>query len=278
MVAVDMINDFHKKDKVENKGQEKGINKKEKEEDLDKELMVRKLRSTPEKSTTGAKSVEDSVEVKTSSLEDENNVLCEHPKFKNGCEARLKWKKGIIPEDCSIEEYNDKIGNKFFKRAVIQLDDSTRNTCLEIDVLENEENAWNEKVENIYIFVRDGKIMKIGGTRTGMKARWNSYLCGHCVRERKKLNGIAYPGKMSVTNAYLYHTIEDDILSNNSLWEIWCWKLPKISLITEILDEKIDLVPQVYHIYESKCMNKFKSITDHIPQFSKNCDPNYKNK
>ena len=71
MVTADMINDFHKKDKVENKGQEKGINKKEKEEDLDKELMVRKLRSTPEKSTTGAKSVEDSVEVKTSSLEDE---------------------------------------------------------------------------------------------------------------------------------------------------------------------------------------------------------------
>jgi len=36
---IDMINDFHKKDKVENKGQEKGINKKEKEEEIDDELI-----------------------------------------------------------------------------------------------------------------------------------------------------------------------------------------------------------------------------------------------
>jgi len=240
-------------------------------------IMPVSTRSNPEKSTTDEKSVDDCVENKTSSSKDGNNVLCEHSKFKNGCEARQHWKKKINTEDCSIEEYNKKVGNKFSKRAVIQLDDSTRNTCLQVDVLKNEKNAWNEKVENIYIFVRDGKIMKIGGTRTGMKARWTSYLCGHCVRERKKSNGKHYPGKMSVTNAYLYHTIEEDILSNNSLWEIWCWKLPKISLITEILDEKIDLVPQVYHIFESKCMNKFKSITGHIPQFSKNCDPKYKN-
>ena len=43
---------------------------------------------------------------------------------------------------------------------------------------------WNSEIEAIYAIVRDGKIMKLGGTRNGMKKRWGSYKCGHCVPER----------------------------------------------------------------------------------------------
>ena len=51
--------------------------------------------------------------------------------------------------------------------------------------------------------------MKIGGSRTGMKKGGTYILCGYCVPESKKKNGENFAKKMSVTNAYLYHTIEN---------------------------------------------------------------------
>ena len=45
-------------------------------------------------------------------------------------------------------------------------------------------------------------IIKIGGTRTGLKERCGSYLCGHHVEERDK------SGDCSKTNAYIYNTFE----------------------------------------------------------------------
>ena len=77
--------------------------------------------------------------------------------------------------------------------------------------------AWEEKREYVYCIVMknndtdDGLIVKIGGTRTGMKDRFGSYLCGHHVIERNK------SGKMSVTNAHLYHTIEHGLYIKNNL-------------------------------------------------------------
>jgi hypothetical protein len=119
--------------------------------------------------------------------------------------------------------------------------------------------------------------MKIGGTRTGMKARWGSYLCGHCVSERMNKHGEPNPGKMSVTNAHLYHTIEHDLLQGNK-WEFYSWKLPDTTVSVEILGEMIQVVAQTYHAYESRCIELFKTITGHIPQLCDNADPNYKTK
>jgi hypothetical protein len=48
----------------------------------------------------------------------------------------------------------------------------------------------------------NGYIIKIGGTRTGLKERCGSYLCGHHIEERDK------SGDCSKTNAYIYNTFE----------------------------------------------------------------------
>jgi hypothetical protein len=43
-------------------------------------------------------------------------------------------------------------------------------------------------------------IVKIGGTRAGLRGRANSYLCGHHIKERSK------SGDCSKTNGFIYNT------------------------------------------------------------------------
>jgi len=198
-------------------------------------------------------------------------------KFIAGEVARNKWSKPLVSESLTINDYCSKsIGNQFVKVADIVLDDSTtrRTTVQAIPI---DEKYWKESAEHIYIITRNNEIMKIGGTRTGMKARWGSYLCGFCVAERMNKHGVPNPGKMSVTNAHLYHTIENDLLEGNK-WEFYSWKLPNTVVEVEILGQMVQVIAQTYHAYESKCIENFKNITGHIPQLCDNADPTYKTK
>jgi len=195
-------------------------------------------------------------------------------KFIIGEVARKNWKKTLIKEECTVTAFNQQCGNTFIHIADIVLDDNEkRQTTLKVDV--KDKKVWKAADEHIYLFVRGDKIMKIGGTRTGMKARWGSYLCGHCVPERKKRNGENFPGKMSVTNAHLYHTIEDDLLNGGS-WSFWSWKLPTITVSVNILGVQTNVIAQTYHAYESRCMELFRKITGHIPNLCDNADPSYR--
>ena len=119
--------------------------------------------------------------------------------------------------------------------------------------------------------------MKIGGTRDGMKGRWCSYGCGYYVPERSKKDGTSYPGKMSVTNAHIYHSIESDLLSSitTNKWEFYVWKLPVVSIEVDIFDEKTTIIAQTFHAYETKCIKKYQKHTDKLPPFCDNCDPEY---
>ena len=189
-------------------------------------------------------------------------------KFLDGNEARNIWAKQIIEQNpLLIDTFNNICGGVFFKTGQIVLDDSYRQTT--IKVIPTNKNIWKEKNEKIYIFTRNGDIMKIGGTRTSMKDRFSSYLCGHHVRERGK------SGKMSVTNAYLYHTIEADLLEKDSIWEIYSWKLPINQYTINILGIDTIITSQTYHAYESRCINEYKKITNRLPFLCDNCDPNY---
>ena len=182
-----------------------------------------------------------------------------------------------MAEPLTIIDYcNRATGSYFIKMADIVLDDSAarRTTVQTVPV---DEEKWKETAEHIYIITRNTEIMKIGGTRTGMKARWGSYLCGHCVAERMNKHGEPNPGKMSVTNAHLYHTIEHDLLLGNK-WEFYSWKLPDTTVSVEILGQMIQVVAQTYHAYESRCIELFKTISGHIPQLCDNADPTYKTK
>lgn len=59
---------------------------------------------------------------------------------------------------------------------------------------------FSNKFEWIYIFTINDHIVKIEGTRTCLKDRCISYLCGHHTTDRGK------SGKCSGTNAYIYNT------------------------------------------------------------------------
>jgi hypothetical protein len=203
--------------------------------------------------------------------------MSSNPKFTAGEVARSKWRKPLLAEQLTIFDYcNRAVGSNFIKMADVVLDDGTvRRTTLQTVAVDEEK--WKETAEHIYIITRNTEIMKIGGTRTGMKARWGSYLCGHCVAERMNKHGEPNPGKMSVTNAHLYHTIEHDLLLGNK-WEFYSWKLPDTTVPVEIFGEMIQVVAQTYHAYESRCIELFKTITGHIPQLCDNADPTYKTK
>lgn len=197
-------------------------------------------------------------------------------KFINGTEARKIWSKSInVINPITINNFNNLIGNKFIKKANILLDHSNnRITTLTVQPIDKKE--WSSKQEHIYIITRNDIIMKIGGTRDGMYGRWGSYLCGHYVPQRNNKSGQPYPGKMSVTNAHLYHTIENDIINNNSNWEFYTWTLPKTIITIDILGEDTTINTQTFHAYESICIKKFKEFTGCIPILCENSDPSYK--
>jgi hypothetical protein len=196
-------------------------------------------------------------------------------KFKNGELARQKWSKNI-PNNITakIDNFNKICENNFQEIAQIILDDNDKRQCgLNVKIINNK--LWNTKKEHIYIITRNEFIIKIGGTRDGMKGRWASYCCGYYVQERKKKDGTNYPGKMSVTNAHLYHTIENDLLNNNSIWKFYIWNLPITEYKITILGKEKNIVAQTFHCYETCCIEKFKETYGKLPLFSDNYDKNY---
>jgi hypothetical protein len=200
----------------------------------------------------------------------------QHSKFTNGEAARKKWKKPLSEGCIDIIEFKKimiQYNFEIIKSADIILDTGENNTCIKAVPVDN--NCWKKECDLLYLFVCNNKIMKIGGTRKGLNERWTSYKCGHCVPERKDKNGKNYPGKMSVTNAHCYHTIEDSLLNEN-LWEIWSFTLPKIVLTREVFGKTITIYPQIYHAYESRCIELFQEKAGHIPQLCNNADPNYR--
>ena len=122
-----------------------------------------------------------------------------------------KWIKLISIDDCiSIDDYNRK--DYFIPIANIILDDELitsgkkegskkRKTLIQfIPKISNED--FTKKNEWLYLLVINNRIVKIGGTRSGIKGRIISYLCGHHIEERGK------SGDCSKTNGFIYNTFE----------------------------------------------------------------------
>ena len=203
-----------------------------------------------------------------------NNINTENlalAKFIDGQCARDEWGKEISSShlSLSIDDYNNACGDVFKHEANIILDSgSSRQTTIQAQPINNQ--AWKDSVEKVYILTRNGKVIKIGGTRVPMKGRFGSYLCGHHVIER------GCSGKMSVTNARIYHTIEKDLLETDSTWCIYTWTLPIVEHTLNILGIETKITCQTFHAYESRCITKFTNITGKIPLLCNNCDPLYK--
>jgi len=189
-----------------------------------------------------------------------------------------KWIK-LIPIHNTIlfKEYNRK--DYFILIADIILDNEIytcgknkenkkRNTLIQfIPKISNEE--FNDKNEWLYIFIINERIVKIGGTRTGIKGRIVSYLCGHHIEERGK------SGDCSKTNGFIYNTFEF-YLNLNCKIQMYGYKLPNKKFMIEIFEKEIEIKAQTFHAYESTFLEDYKKNYNDYPILNDNSDPDYK--
>jgi len=189
-----------------------------------------------------------------------------------------KWVK-LIPIDKTIpfKEYNRK--DHFIPIADIVLDselsttgknqgNKKRNTLIQFVPTISPE-AFNKKNEWLYLLVINDAIVKIGGTRTGLKGRVASYLCGHHIEERGK------SGDCSKTNGFIYNTFEF-YLSLGCKIQMYGYELPKTEITIEIFGKEKKITAQTYHAYESTFLEDYKKNYEEYPILSDNCDPDYK--
>lgn len=128
---------------------------------------------------------------------------------------------------------------------------------------------FDKKTEWLYIFTINGRIVKIGGTRTGIKGRVASYLCGHHIEERGK------SGDCSKTNGFIYNTFVFYLKLGCTI-EMYGYELPKNEFEIDIFGNSVKIVAQTYHAYETTFMEDYKKIYNQYPILCDNCDPNYK--
>lgn len=189
-----------------------------------------------------------------------------------------KWIKLIsIEQSIPFQEYNRK--EHFIPIANIVLDiesftsgkkqgDKKRNTVIQfVPTISTE--AFNKKTEWLYLLVVNDRIVKIGGTRTGLKGRVASYLCGHHIEERGK------SGDCSKTNGFIYNTFEFYLNLGCNI-QMYGYELPKTEIIIEIFGKETKITAQTYHAYESTFLEDYKKNYNEYPILSDNCDPDYK--
>ena len=189
-----------------------------------------------------------------------------------------KWIK-LIPfgKTISIDDYERM--NYFIPVADIVLDNDIvsigkkqgtkkRNTMIQfVPTISN--NDFNKKNEWLYLLVINDRIVKIGGTRTGLKGRVSSYLCGHHVEERGK------SGDCSKTNGFIYNTFEFYLKLGCKI-QMFGYELPKTEITIEIFGKETKITAQTYHVYESTFLEDYKKKYNEYPILSDNCDPDYK--
>jgi hypothetical protein len=122
-------------------------------------------------------------------------------------------------------------------------------------------DAYKKYKEVIYILCVMGRVVKIGGTYTGMAKRHKSYNCG-TRKARKK-------GTCSVTN---YHITEAQYaaIRNGKQVEWYVFDVPLQKMKAKVWNDDEVISPKVYTFWESKLCEKYKNITGHRPILSKN--------
>lgn len=183
-----------------------------------------------------------------------------------------KWIKRI-PLDRAIpfEEYHRK--EHFIPVAEIVLDTEIsktgkkqRNTMIQFIPTSK---LFKKDTEWLYLLLINGRIVKLGGTRNGLKKRAGSYLCGHHVKERGK------SGDCSKTNGFIYNTLVF-YLHLGCKVEMVGYELPKTIVRIEIFGKETLISAQTYHAYESTFMDDYKKHYREYPFLCDNCDPSYK--
>ena len=187
-----------------------------------------------------------------------------------------KWIKLIdFDTTINITDYNNR--DDFIKVSNIELDVELSNSAKKKGLKKRESVIrfvplipnFADTEEWIYIFTINGRIVKVGGTRTGLKSRITSYLSGHQTVERGKTGGS------SSTNAYIYNTFEFYLQLGYTI-EMYALKLPKVEIKVHILGKEVMIKAQIFHAFETKYLENFRKEYGKYPPLSDNCDPSYK--
>jgi len=199
------------------------------------------------------------------------SIIDLYEKYKN-------WIKKIqLSKTIKYNDYNRK--SVFHKVADIVIDNETnitgkkigqkkRKTIIQfVPIVSNEE--YTRQTEWLYILTINGNIVKIGGTRAGLKERTGSYLCGHHIKEREK------SGHCSNTNAFIYNTF-DYYLQLGCKIEMYGYELPITNYEIDVFGKKINIVAQTFHAYESLYLEDYKKDYKMFPILSSNADPKYR--
>ena len=125
--------------------------------------------------------------------------------------------------------------------------------------------TWEKKGEYIYLFIVDGKIVKIGCTRTSIDARCGGYLSGHGIHE---VTG----GTAGSTNAFIYWTFVW-LLSQGKKIEMFSAEIPKAVVVQTFFGFTEEIETQVCHRWERRAMLEYQKQFGKLPPLSSNYDP-----
>ena len=191
----------------------------------------------------------------------------------------LRW---LVPIDFTVlvAWVNFVFKEHFIKVADIQIDDEVkekstktkkagekaRQTFIRFVATINKK-IWSEEAEWIYVFVVDGMIVKIGGTRTGLLKRCGSYLSGHGIPE--------LGGNSNSTNAKIYWTFLH-LLNQGKKIEMYACRLPEAVVTQTVFGSTKVIRTQCFHDWEAFCLEEFAKLYGSFPPLSENCDPRYR--
>jgi hypothetical protein len=179
------------------------------------------------------------------------------------------WVKNVdLSKELKLADFS--LSNNFVHVANVDLLlDPSATSCISFNsVIEKKE--WENKTSQwIYMFTVDDHIVKIGGTRVGLKGRVTSYLCGHHTIDRGK------SGKCSVTNAYIYNTFEHLLKKGHSI-KMLGYKIPDVKISMSVWETDTVFSPQTYTLYETSALKKYTVECGRKPQLSVNSDPSHR--
>jgi hypothetical protein len=183
-----------------------------------------------------------------------------------------------IIEEFRIDETNELTIQEFLKKADLEefnfykiadsgikkkknFDKNPEVNPIAYTVVDGLIDSYKTYKECVYILTVNGKVVKIGGTYTGMAKRHQSYNCG-TRKARSK-------GTCSVTN---YHITEAQYaaICDGKQVEWYVYDVPAQEVEVRIWKTEKVVTPKLYTFYEADLCAMYKDITGHRPILSKN--------
>jgi hypothetical protein len=153
-------------------------------------------------------------------------------------------------------------GHKFKEVANVRLDKiPKRQTLIRFEPVDK--TAWCDQGNWVYIFTVNDHIVKIGGTKNGLKQRAASYLCGHHTR---KSNAC------SITNGLIYNTFLKYLTIGASI-KMYAMRCPPVYATIDVFGEEHAIETQVFDIYEAVLIKQYATEFGQAPPMSSRADP-----